>query len=319
MNRYIFAVLLLATPIYAQDPEDLLKQDWAKPGDSSSQVNPGVKSVWDDWVQTKPQDTPNWTFPTNGPYQRKTPGEKGNPACTPKFETAGPDCRTIADKYEAFHMSIFYQAIKCRATPYPKGVMKDPTDQDFANSGIYIFDRYEVQIIDPYQFDQVSKKETCSKEELKKEGCEKEDIKGVGKGKPIKCDCRIKDKEGNVVPDNRTMNVPGSLYGVAIPSGKYLNEANDTGMWNLLEIDFCPPVLDDKGNITTPAKIRTKLNTKEIFSGPIVDKDNKPLKGTGSKGKLDARDKGAIFLQSHWGSQVVFYKPEITAQKCNLE
>lgn len=122
--------------------------------------------------------------------------------------------------------------------------------------------------------------------------------------------------------------VPGSPYGIPIirddvavaDADKYINRA--TNDWNDLEIQFCPPTVNGK-NITAPAVLHTFVNGKVVYWGPLEarDGDNKTfLSGTGSRGSTEfkPRDSGPIYLQSHWGSQVAFQKPDVQALTCPL-
>lgn len=190
-------------------------------------------------------------------------------------------------------------------------------NEHYSNSGIYIFDRYEVQIIDPHQFDLPNGK------------------KGVAKGDDVPHDFR-KNPNGENTPvegpaggevvkvSDRNQLLPGGMYMLDPSSGQFKNRANKTKEWNKLEIVFCPPKIDqtDATMATGPAEIEVKLNGEIVWSGPIIGADAKPLKGTGAQGKdVDPTKprpflkEGPIFLQSHWGSQVEFRNPMIEALK----
>ena len=181
-----------------------------------------------------------------------------------------------------------------RPPPFPH------TNQDFSDSGIYIYNRYEVLIIDPSKFDGPD-----------------DPNGGVPTGGEIVDDPRIGQGD-RVVPNNRRMLVPGSVYGVDIPSGLYLNCANRTEEWNTLVIEFEPPELDPDapGVITKAARIRTMLNGHVVFDGEINGLDGMPLNGTGvMRNNPEPVSRGFIYLQSHWGSQVEFRGPKIEEER----
>jgi hypothetical protein len=276
---------------------------------------------------------------------RITPGPL-DPDAKP-FEAEGPYCRTTATNYTSFSLSIQYKIIAGRVTPKP--LAGKPSDADFGNSGIYIFDRWEVQIIDPNQFDDKANMDAYGKGT------------GVPQNKTIFPDDRIQRAE-----IRRNTLVPGALYGVDIirddkpalkaktPANddvKYVNLSNPTGQWNTLDLKFCPPILkkdpvkvtatDQTSKISVtkeffpidePASLKSLLNGKIVYCGPIENRDANgnsllpPVSGTGSRGKIPGVDpknnqitgfapsaSGPIFLQSHWGSQVQFRQPSVTA------
>lgn len=206
----------------------------------------------------------------------------------------GPYYRT-KEPFGAFRLTIQYrtwdrQPVTPRPPPFPH------TNEDFSDSGIYIYNRYEVLIIDPSKFDGPNDPEG-----------------GVPTGGAIDDDPRAR-LGGRAVPNNRNQLVPGSVYGVDIPGGAYLNWSNATGVWNTLVVEFEPPQLepDAPGVITKPGRIRSTLNGHVVFEGEIVGLDGMPLNGTGVM-RHDPRPvtRGFIYLQSHWGSQVEFRDPTI--------
>ena len=171
------------------------------------------------------------------------------------------------------------------------------SNEHFSNSGVYIYDRYEVLIVDPSRF-----------------------IPPVAEGAAINSQMGVgKDGKSFLLAD-RFVLTPGSMYKVNPPSGQFINRAkpwpNAAQQWNTMEIVFCPPD-------PPPAKIRTKLNGFVVWEGELKGADGKPLTGTGSrnKGEKDKVDpgyvrflkSGSILLQSHWGSRVDYRNPAIEA------
>ena len=190
----------------------------------------------------------------------------------------GPYLKTVKENWKIFEMTIEYKALDAIAVPpmatdgcTPKNPQPDknqPDNQNWSNSGVYIFDRYEVQIIDPSKF-------------------------GIAKGAQV---------ASNDNKSNKNQLLPGGLYAIDPPGGNFRNRANPTGEWNKLVITFCPG---------KPAKIRTALNPTAEEAN-IVWSGNIDAAGTGgSRSKLPHAAEGPIFLQSHWGSQVVFRNPFI--------
>jgi hypothetical protein len=265
---------------------------WQKPGDSCSQVNPNGASSWDDWMQAgkgdpradDPSESGNWTTPGDRQI-RETP--HGNGA----FRAEGPYCRTIMGNFANFYLKIDYMVIAGRVKPKEFEDFPPPdTDQDFGNSGVYIFDRWEVQIIDPSQFDDPNNQP------------------GVKKGKTILPDPRIKRSQ-----QQRNTNVPGALYAVDPvrednPNIKgddlFLNQANPAGQWNTLEIWFCAP------NGAQKPMLRSDLNGQTVYYGTVAGN------GTGTRGNAKPLAQGPIYLQSHWGSDVQFRNPTFGNTAC---
>lgn len=106
-----------------------------------------------------------------------------------------------------------------------------------------------------------------------------------------------------------------------------INRANPTNTWNTEVIEFDPGVIDatDAKKLSTPAWLKVILNGEIVYrsalslGGPIQYLDRpRPaginITGTGSRANFDDPGlpplvSGAIFLQSHWGSQVEFRNP----------
>ena len=118
-------------------------------------AGPWVADSWDAWMQAprgEPRDkshpeTPDWTASRDG-RTRTTPTR---PPGAPFAFEVGPYYRTKEPR-GAFRMTIQYRALDrrpviSRPPPFPH------TNQDWSDSGVYIFDHYEAQILDPSRFD----------------------------------------------------------------------------------------------------------------------------------------------------------------------
>lgn len=285
------------------------------PGCDCDHTDPTLttKTGWDRWEQTpmgqvrgeKNAATPDWTEPVAGTW--RTPGPPA--AGQDNIGEEGGYYRT-KDQWGQFTMTVEF-----RFAPEPTRVragtptVKPMTNQDFGNSGVYIHDRYEVQIIDPSRFDSPN------------------DPAG---GVPYEGEVKNDPRDADV--GNRNKQVPGSLYGVdspnpkAVPNGKFNNQSKPAPTWNTLVIEYCPPVLEadpanpGKMRIKTAAKLKTILNGKLVWG--TVDADGNevaaeikdatgPLKGTGGRKNAEPVDRGPIYLQSHWGNQVEFRSPVV--------
>lgn len=182
-------------------PTGIVLADGFKAGDSCSKDDPGAATPWDKWIQapagdprTKTKNTQDWLFQTTPKdiqvrLTPKNPGTDGN-----VFLAEGPYCRTTATDWTGFKLKIQYKAIPGRVTP--KGDAGKKTDQDFGNSGVYIFDRWEIQVIDPTQFDDDNNKP------------------GVAQDKPIKEDSRITVKKIHPLTKSRSTPAPSWYRGV---------------------------------------------------------------------------------------------------------
>ena len=301
MKWKLFALLMVSWPVLARVATGDGRADWGR--DNASWFVPmGADSkndeAWDAWMQVpkgEPRgkihpDTPDWTRSQDGTTLRTPTRPKGAAFAVEE----GPYYRT-KESWGALRLSIQYrpldqQPVTPRPPPFPH------TNLDFSDSGIYIFNRYEVLIIDPSKFDGPNDPDG-----------------GVPTGREIMDDPRIK-RRGQVVPNNRHQQVPGSVYGVDIPSGRYINWANKSLEWNTLVIEFQPPELDptDTNAIRETARIKTMLNGHVVFDGEIKGPDGRPLNGTGvMRNSQNPVTRGYIYLQSHWGSQVEFRNPRI--------
>lgn len=272
-----------------------------------------MKSV-EGWAafQEAPQPTPrpgqpalpeaHWSL-TDG-VLRTPEGETADPLLKGSLTQEGPRYVTNED-FQAFRMTVEYRGLDTTPiAPAPNGKRLPESNQHYSNSGVYIFDRYEVQIIDPSKFNLTSG-ET-----------------GVATGGELTSVIVNDANSGNV-----SYYVPGGLYGVPIasPDGHYWNWARPTGEWNDLEIDFKPAVLEDldprdpsKGqdvNVAVePARISVKLNGMTVLENVAIQDTTGPLRGTGSRARAPGfLVSGPVKLQSHWGSQVEFRDVRIEA------
>jgi hypothetical protein len=229
----------------------------------------------------------------------------------------GPFLHTQAEvPYADFRMTIQYatQDVE-KHSPLQLRNRKDATltwdanpasNEQYGNSGIYIFNRYEVQIIDPSAW-------------------------GVGTGGAIAQAGKESLTPGGVYKLPELQNVPADSDLEFDPNGKhaygdkynFVNRAKDTGEWNTLVIEFRAPKIENDV-FTRPAHVTTWVNPADpanpgdaalVFKGWIVDGAGAPLAGTGSRGTVTETNprlsSGQIYLQSHWGSQVEFRPPSI--------
>ncbi|MFM7318637.1 MAG: family 16 glycoside hydrolase [bacterium] len=243
----------------------------------------------------QPPEEAHWTLEDD--ILRTPQGDFSNPLLKGSLTQEGPRYDSKVD-FESFRMTVEYRSLDILPiAPAPNGNRMAETNQHFSNSGVYIYDRYEVQIIDPSKFK----------------------LNTGDTGVPIAAelsDSIINDSAANSV----SFYVPGGLYGVPVasPDGKYWNRAMPTGEWNLLEIDFKPAVLKDidpkdpsKGQNSKiaekPARITVRLNNMTVLNDIAISNASGPLKGTGSRARADDYlVSGPVKLQSHWGSQVEF-------------
>jgi hypothetical protein len=207
----------------------------------------------------------------------QTPGGIFTPPALNPQNREGPYAGTT-ESFGAFYFSIKYSTPCCtKEQPHcqPPKLKGEPLNaQDYGNSGIYIFDRWEVQIVDPFRGGN-----------------------GKGEGQAI-------TGEGKNDPKFST---PGNPYGVPNNRG-YSNWAKKCGEWNQLDIWFWPPT----DNEPAPYLI-TRLNGHLIFKGelPITGENGLPINGTGSRANLPPLREGPIFIQNHWGCPVKFKDPVI--------
>lgn len=270
---------------------------------------------WGNWKEEEDSDRPSyrlrvckdipykWESKTDGNDEtRLTPKALNFKEEGPLMLEEGPYYRTT-DTWKSFTMTIEYKTLDTSAAvpthAFDKGIRppdkdlpleeckehdpKPSTDleQFFGNSGIYVYDRYEVQIIDLYAFDK----------------------KKYEPGSEVPAQI-AKSLQGHLTP--------GTMYSLA-PTETTKTWGKKTGEWNVLGLVFCAPTLNGTGTeITQAAKAETTLNGKPVFKGEL--KTTAPLKSTSRTRRKDAppRAEGYIYLQSHYGSQVEFKKPSIT-------
>jgi hypothetical protein len=285
--------------------------DWTV-RDDSNRERPEVESLgyWRATEETLGVDqsivtvtTPKGNSWTNGPDEAHF------------MNSEGPYLHTQAEvPYTDFRMTIHYATQDDKKhVPLPWGDRKDPTltwnprpesNEHYGNSGVYIFDRYEIQIIDPSAW-------------------------GVGSGETIGDAGKASLTPGGVYKMPELENVPADSDLEFDPNGKdtygykynFVNRAKGTGAWNTLVIEFRAPVVENDlimrpAHVTTwlnPADVDNRTDDELVFKGWIVDRDGKAVGGTGSRATVTKQnplvDKGRVYLQSHWGSQVEFRAP----------
>jgi hypothetical protein len=159
--------------------------------------------------------------------------------------------------------------------------------EHFGNSGVYIYDKYEVQI--------------------------------------NSSNVPFRQAVPDQPPSDKTQLTPGWPYKVPQPTAQNapVNFAQAPGTWNRMRITFTPPVLFN-GQITQAAKLKVSFEfaggTQSYiayggFDGwELLGQGGTKLIGTGdSRSKGNPLDKGSLFLQSHWGSLVEFKNPSIVS------
>ena len=302
--------------------QGLADESWGLDNVRVSTSTVPVAASWDDWRQVTVEEDPN-----DGYSKPETPGwtsdgdVRRTPAGNASLREEGPYLRTVKDDWTSFKMTLEYRTKDTTPVPpWPAGEdnPRPGTNEHYGNSGVYIFNRYEVQIIDPSQFDLPGGN------------------KGVPPGGDIAEDWRDEGNNKAVAPgtagakrkSETSQLTPGGLYKVTPQAGttyNHKNHAKKTGEWNTLTIEFRPPTFDADAPTdpteATAATIKTWLNGKLVYDGPINDVLGKPAKGTGSRGgdpvnkpmdyaEISYVKQGAIYLQSHWGSQVEFRNVE---------
>ncbi len=139
-----------------------------------------------------------------------------------------------------------------------------PGNQDRGNSGVYIHDRYEVQVIDSFGLPYFHQPE-------------------AEWAKAFNSDFGVKP------PSERTQWL-GSLYHFKAPP---VNMAFPPLAWQTYDIDFTAPKVDASGKKTANARITVILNGVKLH-------DNVELpQGTGAAAKKPEMAKGPIVLQEH--------------------
>jgi len=232
------------------------------------------------WMRGWDGNTPTYFTPTGTPWVHSMIDE-------------GPYLKTNAT-YGAFRFTVDWRIadVGQAARPmFPTGMYRgEQNAEHFGNSGVYIYDRYEVQI--------------------------NSTVVPFGQAVPSQA------------PSDKTQLTPGWAYKVPPPTPEDapVNFSQPPGTWNRMEIEFHPATIV-QGVITQAAKLKvyfvtTNQNGMEMrwatFGGvngwDLVDA-GKALRATGGKNndprKYPPLDVGNLFLQSHWGSLVEFKNPVI--------
>jgi hypothetical protein len=238
------------------------------------------------WRKTVDGNTTTMTTP-QGPGWTAT--DQQGPALTGEGPYLKYNGGQNPDAIKSFRLTIEWRAKDTKpVSPMPKGERRPAQQQHFSNSGIYIYDRYEVQIVDPSKF-------TAG---IKANG----EITGTG----------------GAAGEYKDQLLPGGMYGDAKrpvpPAESYINRAKKTGEWNTMVIEFDPGTVDpdDSKKLSTPAWIKVTLNGQTVYKSELkVGVLN--LTGTGGRAsdtvKFPPLASGPILIQSHWGSQVEFRNP----------
>ncbi len=234
------------------------------------------------WMLGWDGDTPTYLTPTGTPWVHSMIDE-GHYL---KHSSAQP--------YGAFEFIVDWRVADAgqAATPMrPTGVWAQPQNAEhFGNSGVYIYNMYEVQI----------------------------NSTNVPFGQAVP----DPPPPPGQTPTLKTQVTPGWPYKVPVPAGQGIyNHSVTPGQWNRMRIKFTPPTIVN-GAITVAAKLKVSFEfnggtlgyvTFGGFNGwELLGADGTKLKGTGSRQtdtKLGPADVGRIFLQSHWGSLVEFKNP----------
>ena len=264
------------------------------------------------WRATRDEDSGaiSVTTPKGNPWTRR--GTFGH-----QMNLEGPQLKTVAT-YSSFSMTLKYRChdihrhnpllVSERGEP-PTWPARSPNNQHYGNSGIYIFNRWEVQIVDPSRW-------------------------GVGQGHQIH-----NEPPTGALISHWTQITPGGPYNMRWgsplngspeydPNGQDVygfvyhdrNRSRVTHEWNTMQIVFHAPTFAPDGKtLARPAHLTVWLNHDDqhggiVFEGWRVDPAGNPIKGTGSRGvgaDHPAVIQGCIWLQSHWGSQVEFRCPII--------
>lgn len=254
------------------DPWNKWGVDPHNPNDESTNYQNGT------WMRGWDGDTPTYLTPTGTPWVHSMIGE-------------GPYLKTN-DTYGAFTFTVDWRVkdVGQSATPMNvDGTYRMPTNPEhYGNSGVYIYDRYEVQTISTTApFGQA--------------------VPAVGKS-------------------SAEQLTPGWAYGVRAPAGQPgpINFSTAPGQWNRMVVEFTPPTLNGLV-VVTAAKLKVSfqfLNANGTIAScwvsyggvggwNLVDAQGNPLVGTGgTRNKMTPLASGSIYLQGHWGSLVEFKNPD---------
>lgn len=267
---------------------------------------------WASWVEVQLPHTPDTVAQSPLGHWRKTVEGNTTTMTTPQgppwtaTATQGPAMTGEGpylkfngvenpDAIKSFRLTLEWRAKDVKpVSPRPKGENRGIKQQDFSNSGIYIYDQYEVQIIDPSKF-----------------------TAGVKDGIITSVGLELKDQL-----------LPGGVYGTpkqSVPAAaSYTNRAKPTGQWNTMVIEFDPGTVDPNNNtkLSRPAWIKVSLNDENgefVYKSELKVNDQN-ITGTGGRfdpGLFPPRVSGPILLQSHWGSQVEFRNPDLKEMQIN--
>jgi hypothetical protein len=158
MKWMLLALVMVPWPAIALVAAGDVRTGWGHdPASWSVQMGSDPKNdePWDAWMQVpkgEPRgkirpETPDWTRSQDGKTRRTPTRRRG---ATFALEE-GPYYRT-KEAWGALRLTVQYRALD-RQPVTPKPPPFPHTNQDFSDSGIYIFNRYEVLIIDPSKFD----------------------------------------------------------------------------------------------------------------------------------------------------------------------
>jgi len=242
-----------------------------------------------------------WTYSNNEMTTPETPLGEGDPLVT-------------QNRYSGFHFKIEFKLLdNSPKKPSKWNAESDPVLEHFSNSGLYIFDTYEVQIVDSNKAAQPDNTFKFDEET----GIVKPDPPPDGIDLTSERASKVGQVSCGFMYDNR--KDPGMRLFEQFKE-KYKDHTQDG--WNTLEVWFEPPQFSAQGEKLWNARIAIQLNG--VFTvggfGDLYELET----GTGSQmpegektlfEKYGKQHGGTIwaplFLQSHWGSQVTFRNTEI--------
>jgi hypothetical protein len=264
---------------------------WAKVGSSEerSTATPANRTLAQaPPLVSGPKHLPDWNTPTN-PSVRDSKEHWNDLGSYPKGFTLSFQFR-FPNHPSGTNWIRPLPSPKTPNVPVPRRVSY------FGNSGVYIYDAMEVQIIDQNSIDGLGKRILVS---------------GTGPGTKV--------EHLGYEPEAANTLVTGIPYGVGTVKftngGKPVNNLRPPGQWNDMTVKFVPKYATnpqtnqpDTGKLTG-GSITVTLNGKETFQGFAS-------KGTGNtRSKIplaDVSDRD-VYLQAHYGSAVSFRHIEISA------